>query len=200
LQAGDVLFRRTEPRTHLYLVERGTIALYRRRSARAHEIVEFAFAGDVVGWGFLPKHAFCAVALSTARVRLLELAAGEEIVRRSERSNRRYREAIARDFIARREELVAIYRGHPVHRVACLLLAISKLNRDEGRDPHLITDAVTCGSVAACLELDLDTLAQALKELQRMRLIAYSPPSGLQLTDFGGLCALAQETPRHPPL
>jgi CRP/FNR family transcriptional regulator, anaerobic regulatory protein len=200
LQAGDVLFRRAEARTHLYLVERGTIALYRKRSERAQDIVEFAFAGDVVGFGFLPRHTFWAVALSTSRVKLLELAEGDKIVRRSERSNRRYREAIEREFVARREELVAAYRSHPVRRVACFLLAISKLNRDEGRDASLITDSLTCGTVAACLELDLDTLARALLELQQMRLVAYCPPSGLQLTDFGGLCALAQEAPRPAPL
>jgi CRP/FNR family transcriptional regulator, anaerobic regulatory protein len=193
LQPGELLFRRGEPRTHLYLIEAGTIALYRRRPRRGGEVVEFTFAGDVVGLGVLPRHAFSAMALGPSRVRQLPLAARKQLLVRSERNSRRYAEAVAREFRARREELVAAFRGQPVRRLASLLLAMSELNRHEGRDPSLIADAFTCQGVADFLGLEIATLAEVLLSLAQMGFIAHCPPSGLRILDLAGLAAFSEE-------
>jgi CRP/FNR family transcriptional regulator len=192
LRPGELLFRRGEPRTHLYFIEEGTIALYRRRPHRAGEVVEFTFAGDVVGLGLLPRHAFSAMALGPSRVRQLPLAARKELIVRSERDSRRYAEAVAREFRARREELVAAFRGQPVRRLASLLLAMSELNRHEGRDPSLVTDAFTSQGVADFLGLEVATLAEALLTLARMGFVAHCPPSSLRILDPAGLAALSE--------
>jgi CRP/FNR family transcriptional regulator len=178
----------------LYLVDAGTIGVYRRRG-HGEELIEFAFAGDVLGFGYCEQHHFTAVALGTARVRLLPLALREEALPGGARNRQRRAEAIDREFLARREELVAAFRGDPVRRLAAFLLAVSELNRHEGRDAHLITDAVRCASVTACLGLDVTELAAALLELQRLRLVAPSPPSDLRLTDCEGLRRLSAEPP-----
>jgi CRP/FNR family transcriptional regulator len=148
-----------------------------------------------LGFGFSERHLFTAVALGAARISLLPLALREEALPGGERNRRRRAEAIDREFLARREELVAAFRGDPVRRLAAFLLAVSELNRHEGRDAHLITDAVRCATVAACLGLTVTELAAALLELQRLRLVAHSPPSGLRLTDSEGLSRLAAEPP-----
>jgi len=191
LQAGDQLFRRGEARTHLFLVEAGTIAVYR---SLCGGLVEFAIAGDVVGLGSLPRHVFSAVAESQSRVRLLPLNAHDDVCHRSERSKRRYADAVKEEFIARRDELREMFRGYPLRRVAALLLAMSALNAHEGRDPSL-ADWLPCETVADCLELDLETLGRVLVELQQMQLVAFCPPSGLRLTNLTGLYALASDTP-----
>ena len=49
------LFRGGQPKTHIYLIEAGTIAVYETRIDGAHNVVEFAFAGDTVGFGFLGR-------------------------------------------------------------------------------------------------------------------------------------------------
>jgi CRP/FNR family transcriptional regulator len=191
LQAGDQLFRRGDARTHLFLVEAGTIGVYRDCGG---QVVEFAIAGDVVGLGWLPRHVLSATAMSPSRVRLLALNVREEVRHRSERSQRRYADAVKGEFIARRDELCEMFRDSPLRRVAALLLAISELNAQEGRDPHL-TDSPCCETVASCLQLDLDTLGRVLVELQQMQLVAPCPPSELQLTNLAGLHALVRDTP-----
>ena len=191
LQAGEPLFRRGEARIHLFLVEAGTIGVY---SNLCGEVVEFAVAGDVVGLGRLPRHVFSATAVSQSRVRLLALNAGDDVRHRSERTQRRYADAVKAEFIARRDELREMFRDYPLRRVAAFLLAMSELNAHEGRDPRL-TDSLCSETVASCLELDLDTLGRILVELQQMQLVAPSPPSGLRLTNLAGLYALASETP-----
>jgi CRP/FNR family transcriptional regulator len=192
LQAGDQLFRRGEARTHLFLVEAGTIGVY--RDLCGSQVVEFAIAGDVVGLGWLPRHVFSAIAVSPSRVRLLAVNVGDDVRRRSERAQRRYADAVKGEFIARRDELREMFRDDPLRRVAALLLAMSELNAHEGRDPRL-TDSLCSETVASCLELDLDTLGQVLVELQQMRLVAPCPTSGLRLTNLAGLYALANDEP-----
>jgi CRP/FNR family transcriptional regulator len=193
LRRGETLFRRGEPRAHLYLVEAGTIAVYRQRPHRPRQVLEFAFAGDIVGFGLLPQHAFSAMALAPARVRALPLAARAELLDHSPRAARRYAEAIAREYLASREELVAAFCGQPVRQLAALLLAISRLNRHEGRDPTLIVDALTCKTVACSLGLDVDTLARALVALADLGLVAHAPPSELRILDVAGLAMLCGE-------
>jgi CRP/FNR family transcriptional regulator len=192
LQAGDPLFRRGEARTHLFLVESGTIAVC--RDLCGGQIVEYAISGDVVGLGWLPRHVYSAMAVSQSRVRLLALDARDDVRHRSERCQRRYADAVKEEFIARRDELSEKFRGHPLHRVAAFLLAMSELNAHEGRDPRL-TDSLRCETIASCLELDLDTLGRVLVELQQMQLVAPCPPSGLRLTNLAGLHALANDAP-----
>ena len=193
LSTGDVLFRPGDARTHVYLIEEGTIALFRKRTGGAQDVVEFTFAGDVVGLGFLAKHIFWAKALSKSRVKLLPINALDDLLDGNERTNQRYREAVQREFVARRSELIDAFRGNPVCRVAAFLLALSQLNRHEGRDPCLVADSLDCAVVASCLGIDIDALARALVELQEMRLVEHSPESGLRLTNLDGLDELARE-------
>jgi CRP/FNR family transcriptional regulator, anaerobic regulatory protein len=189
LQAGEPLFRRGEARTHLFLVEAGTIGVY--SNLCGGQAVELAVAGDIVGHGWLPRHVFSATAASQSRVRLLALNAGDDVRHRSERTQRRYADAVKGEFIARRDELREMFRDYPLRRVAAFLLAMSELNAHEGRDP----DSLCSETVASCLDLDLDTLGGILVELQQMQLVAPCPPSGLRLTNLAGLYALASDTP-----
>jgi hypothetical protein len=154
-------------------------------------------AGDGIGRDRVPRQVFSGMAVSRSRVRVPPRHAPNA-------------DAAKRDFIARRDELSERFRGYPVRRVAALLIALSELNAHEGRDPSL-ADSLRCETIASCLELDLDTLGQALDELQQMRLVARhpssgpssgppsgrpsGPPSGLRLTNLAGLYALANETP-----
>jgi len=194
---GEVLFRPGDERANFYCIEDGSIAVYRRRRGRSPEVVEFAFAGDVVGLGVLPRQVFWAKAQSAARVRVLPIGELEAVIALSERARQRYAEAVAREFLARREDLVEAFAERPVSRVAALLLALSELNAREGRDPHLIADSVDGTAVAAALGLDAPSLGRALLELQAMGVIEPTPAAGLRLKDCAALDAAARE--QAPP-
>jgi CRP-like cAMP-binding protein len=198
LVAGDVLFRPRELRTQLYIIESGMIALCRNQLDQSQEIIEFAFTDDVVGLGFLNHHMYWATALSKSRLRSLPLSALDELLQNSERTRHRYGQAVERDFLARREELIATFCGNSVKRVASLFLALSQLNRHEGRDASLIVDSLACGTVSNCLGLDLNSLGRALVELERSQLIK-ATPGGLRLINLAGLEALIMAQSNHAP-
>jgi CRP/FNR family transcriptional regulator, anaerobic regulatory protein len=188
----EVLFRRGQPKTHLYQIEAGTIALYETHVGGAPNIVEFAFSGDIVGFGFLDSHVHSAQAVGEARVRCLPLTALDHVLRPDKRAMHRYAEALQREFEIRRHEVLAADRK-PASRLAALFVALSRLNTEEGRDPDAIGDSLDCGTVASYLRLDLDTLGQALVELEKAGLVERSPPHGLRITDQAGLVRFAGE-------
>ena len=194
LSAGDVLFRAGDTRIHFYLIEQGTIALYRKRLGQ--DVVEFVFAGDVLGLGALEKHIDEARALSKSSVRQLPLDSLDDILQ-DERVQRRYADAVHREFAARRNEIIETFRGTAVERVASFFVALSQLNTHEGREPNLIVDSLECGIVANFLSLDIESLGHALVELEKKQLIERTS-SGLRLTDLEGLERLSEPATQLP--
>jgi CRP/FNR family transcriptional regulator, anaerobic regulatory protein len=155
------------------------------------EIVEFAFAGDVLGYGLFANHTSWAQAVGEVRVQCMALSALDQILRGDQRAFERYAEALKRDFEYRRDQLVDTERS-PINRLAALLVALSRQNALEGRDPRLIGDELECGAVAAWLHIDVRALANALLELERSGLIERSARNGLRLSDPGRLERLAR--------
>jgi CRP/FNR family transcriptional regulator, anaerobic regulatory protein len=190
----ELLFRPGQRKTHLYLIEAGSVVLYQMRTGGTHEVIEFAFAGDIVGLGFLPEHIHCAQTLGETRVRCLPLNALGDLLANDAPALRRYDVAVRREFEFRRNQVIGLY-WKPVSRLAAFFLALSQVNKYEGRDPCLISDAVKSGIVTDCVALDIDALGQALVELEKAGLIERYPPHGLRLTNLAALAHLANEAP-----
>jgi CRP-like cAMP-binding protein len=111
LVVGEVLFQPRDPRTQLYIIERGMIALSRDQLGEHQEVIEFAFIGDVVGLGFLDQHIYWAKALSRSRFRSLPLSALDGLLQKNERTRYRYADAVQREFLVRREERIDAFCG-----------------------------------------------------------------------------------------
>jgi len=188
----QVLYRRGQPKTHIYLIEAGTIAVYQTRGDGTHNVVEFVFAGDTVGFGFLDKHIYSAQAIGETRVRCLPLTALDRILEWDKRATQRYAEAMQREFEYRRDELVSAERK-PASRVAALFVALSRRNEEEGRNPQVIGDVLDCATVAEYLGLDLDTLGRTLVDFEHAHLIERCAPNSLRLSDRSALQQLANE-------
>src|SRR5262249_16697905 len=103
----------------------------------------------------------------------------------------RLKQAIDKEVDFVRETLVKSGRENPVERVAAFLVALSRNNKDEGRDPSIITDSMQCGVVATYLSMSVDALAKLLAELQSLGLIEPPSPRGLRLKDLNALEHLA---------
>jgi CRP-like cAMP-binding protein len=188
-----VLFATGERRECLYLIEAGIIAQYRMRTGGVSELIEFVFAGDAVGFGYHENHTCGAQAVGEVRVRCLPLTALDAVLKNNKRALDRYAEALEREFNYRRDELTAGARN-PLSRVATLLVAISELHEREGADPTIVSDSLSCIAVADWLGIELDALAQALLELECMRLIKRAPRGGIRLIDriaLGQFCGAA---------
>jgi CRP/FNR family transcriptional regulator len=192
LASNELLFETGDLKSDLYRIDSGAICLYTTGPDGKSDVIEFAFAGDIVGMGFLPTHVCNARAVAETWVTCLPRNALDSISPDDQRTNKRLNAAIIREFEYRRETLAAQGKGRPVARLAALLVALSRRNRGEGRDPYLIDDVPNSAIVADYLGLSIDLLALALVQLQNQRLIELTAQNALYLRDVEALAALSE--------
>jgi hypothetical protein len=100
-------------------------------------------------------------------------------------------QAIDREFELHRMSLVEAGRHNPIERVAALLVALSQVNRHEGRDPNVIAPSWHCGLVAEQMQLSIGDLAQILLDLEALGLIetfsVQGSMQGLRIKDYDKL-------------
>ncbi len=193
LATGEDLFREGDPRAHVYRVETGTICVYEPRWNGHRAAIRFAVPGDLVGLGFLQHHACTARAMVEARVTCLPHTSMESLVAGNPKAEAELKQALEREFELRKNSLVEFGRRNPVERVAAFLVALSQINKREGRDANVIDASWQCGIVADQLELSLDVLARILVEFEKRGLVETCPPRGLRLKDLVTLEGLAGE-------
>jgi CRP/FNR family transcriptional regulator, anaerobic regulatory protein len=194
LAINELLFGIGEPKTGLYLVKTGALAIYEPRWNGHRAIIEFAFPGSLVGLGFLEAHTCSARATVETCVQRLPLSAQDLLFADDPKAQARLADAIERDVEFLRESSVRFSRQNPLGRLAAFLLTLSRENKQEGRDPTLLTEPLQCGVVADFLALSIDRLGSLLVELQHRGLIEAHAPDGLHLRDIPGLEYLAGGT------
>ena len=191
LQFDENLFQVNDLKTHIYKVETGIICISAPRLNRPPEIIELVHSGSLIGLGFLDRHIHNAKAVIDSSVSCYPLGAASTLVEQTEAAKRRQAEATEREFSHRRSDLIGSTFEDPVQRVASFLLAVSRLSEDEGQEPDIISDALSCGVVADYLGLDISTLGSVLVELQSRQLIECCPPQRIRLCDRQALETLA---------
>ena len=190
LAAGEVLFQTGDTRSRLYRVERGALCHYFRWEDGRHEVIEFAFPGDIVGLGQLDEHVSTAQAVAET---VVSFVTPEEFEHELDSDGQLASRAAAADdleFDFQRMRAVNAGRNKPVERVASFLSALSHLSSAEGRDPTLVTDEIPSGYVAERLDMTLDGLAKALRELERRGMVRPTD-DGLRIADVDALEKLA---------
>ncbi len=99
--------------------------------------------------------------------------------------------AADREFDFLRERAVESGKGKPVERLASFLTALSHMSANDGRDPMIVTDEVTSGLVAEHLDMSIDALGRALRELESRGMVAPTA-DGLRISNMNGLEKLAR--------
>jgi len=196
--ADEILFKAGDPKTSLYRVESGVVCLYETKRGADPVFVDFVFAGEFMGFGFLNTHISTARAMTETRVSSLPLSSALEIVGEDSRAASKLAVAIDREFEARRDLLVDAGQAKPIERVASLLVNLSCSNGYEGRDPLLITDAWDCGTIADFLDLSVGDLADMLIDLEDCDLIKPDSSGGLRIVNIEALETLADEPWQAP--
>lgn len=198
LSRDEILFESGDLKTNIYRVETGALCIYRTRPDGTTEIVEYALAGDLVGMGFLERHATYARASVNSSVRCFPLDAADKLIAADAHNKARFDEAVEREFIFRRESLVSASSQHPAIRLAAFLTAVSQRTREEGGDPTFIDDSVNCGVIADFLGITIEELALALTQLETCGLIETAPRHGLRLKDLASLKSVADDVGPAP--
>jgi CRP/FNR family transcriptional regulator, anaerobic regulatory protein len=174
LAAGDVLFQVGDTHARLYRVERGAVCHYISSDDGRHEIIEFAFPGDIIGFGHLDAHISTAQSMVETEVSLVTRNEFKRALEADGQLAARTAVAADREFDYLRARAVNMSHGKPIKRVASFRAALFHMSAPEGRDPTIIPDEVSSGFVAERLHMSIDALSRALKELERRGLVATS--------------------------
>jgi CRP/FNR family transcriptional regulator, anaerobic regulatory protein len=191
LARGEVLFRTGDKRGKLYRVESGALCHYLRWEDGRREIIEFAFPGDIVGFGHLQSHVSTAQAMVESAVSLVSADEFDDLLETDGQLAARYAAAGDREFDYLREVTVKSGEVKPVERVASFLSALSHMSEVEGRDPTLVAEEIASGDVALHLDMTLDGLVAALRELERRGMVAAADNGRLRIADLRALEKLA---------
>ncbi len=190
LSTSEILFRPGDLKTHFYRVESGVVCVYQSPWEGHRATVEFCFPGDLVGLGFLERHTSTARAAVETVVSCLPLDAMNDIIACDPLASARLARAVDKEFDSVRSQHLSLPLA-PIERVSSLLIALSRANSQEGRDPNSITDSLKCGVIADYLAMSVDELAGILVELEKRGFIERWPSGVLRLTDMDALDRLA---------
>jgi CRP/FNR family transcriptional regulator len=189
VKTGDILFQAGDERA-LYRVERGAVCHYVLWAGGRHEVVEFAFPGDILGLGYLAEHVSTAQAMVDTVVSLVTEEEFAETLESDDRLSFRLAAAAEREFDYMRDRTIAASTTRPAVRLANFLLAISSLNKAEGRDREVISDDITAGFVAEKLDMSIESLGEALLRLKKEGAVRETS-SGLRIVDAATLQRVA---------
>jgi CRP/FNR family transcriptional regulator len=162
--------------------------VFERRADKSARIVEMASPGEYVGLGCLAQHGDNARAVVGSIVRSVPRAEVDLLADRDAKLRQKQDEAVERDFEYRKVSAQTRDRSTPLTRVAALLIAVSRENACEGRDPLVISDVFTC---AVALDQDPNTFARALLGLQHMGFVEECGVTTLRLKDIEALKGVA---------
>ena len=150
--SGAIVFQPGDQR-RLYRVQSGAICHYSRTADGQHEIIEFAFPGDIIGLGYLPTHVSTAKAIVETGVCVITDADLDRALTNDNRLFFKLEEAGEREFDYLKNRSVNADPRSPIHRVANFLLALVSINVSEGREPLIVGDDVSSGYVAEQLQM-----------------------------------------------
>ena len=186
LARGETLFHSGDTRLQLYRVERGALCHYLRWDDGHHEVIEFAFPGDLIGFGHLSMHTSTAQAAAKTIVSPISEEEFQQLLDSDGQLAARFAAAADREFDYLRVRAIESGRGKPAKRVASFLAAMSRISAGEGRDGSVVTEEFSSGVVAEHLNMSIDTLAAILRELADRGMVAPSG-EGLRIADVDAL-------------
>lgn len=181
VDTGQILFQAGDERM-LYRIERGAVCHYMLWHDGRHDVIEFAFPGDIVGLGHLGHHVSTAQAMVDTVVSLVPADAFSVALEHDDRLSLRLSSAVEREFDYLRDRAISANHVPAAAKVANFLLALSQMNIPEGRDPELIPDEITAGFVADKLDMSIEKLSAALVALKKHGAVRETS-GGLRIVD-----------------
>jgi CRP/FNR family transcriptional regulator len=191
VEAKEFVFAEGDPTTHIFQVDTGAVALYKVLCDGRRQVVGFAYPGDLIGLGAEGEHVMNAQAIKPTRLRCLPVTALNQIARQDPRLGFKLYEALARELAATRDLLLTTGQRSATERVVAFLLAFSRRNERNARDPKVFDLPMTRADIADFLGLTIETVSRTFTKLRVMGLIELPQSSTVHIKDLEQLQGLA---------
>lgn len=190
IESKEHVYCEGDPRTHVFQVEQGVVAVYKTLVDGRRQIIDFAYPGDLIGLGVQREHVLSAQAVCTAKVRCLQTAALERAAESNAKLAIKLYRAVCHELAATRHLLVTVGQRSAAERLASFLLT---LHRRLGEPSSMtVTLAMRRSDIADLLGLTIETVSRTLAKLRTMGLINIEQGgSTVHIRDYARLEELA---------
>lgn len=191
LQAREHVFFEGDAKNNVYVLEKGTVCLYKTLPDGRRQIVDFAYPGDLIGLSSGEDHAFSAQAITLTRVRCLHASSLHEAARHDPRVGMQLYRALSDQLMAARDLLLTVGQRNATERLAALLVALSRRNERADGDPSQIVLPMTRADIADFLSLTIETVSRTFTKLRVSGIIDLAHSSLVIVRDMTMLEQLA---------
>lgn len=171
LPAGAHLFASGDPRTRIYRVETGALCHHMSWPDGRHEVIEFLFPGDLVGFGFAGQHASTVQAVTETRVSAVSPEAFERARTGDAMLALRVSAAADREFEHTKARALAASPSSANGKVAAYLAAVARPSGAVAAPAVTVATSELGGWVSDLLALSGTDIQAALGELEAQGLV-----------------------------
>lgn len=169
IETKEHVYCEGDPRTHVFQVEQGVIAVYKTLVDGRRQIIDFAYPGDLIGLGVLREHVLSAQAVCTAKVRCLSTAALERAAETDANLAIKLYRAVCHELAATRHLLVTVGQRSAAERLASFLITLHR--RLGGPSNMTVNLAMRRSDIADLLGLTIETVSRTIAKLRTMGII-----------------------------
>lgn len=198
VEAKDHLFVEGDVKSEVYLVESGSLCLYKVLPDGRRQVIGFAFRGDIVGLHFSVLETCNAQATVATRVKCLPMLMLTSLARREPAIAVRMFETVSEQLTSTNEHLVSVVQRSALERVASFLLDLSMRNEARGLNATAIELSMTRADIADFLGLTIETVSRTLTKLRTLGLISIEQCTSIALQDVAELRRLADGGDAEP--
>ncbi|MEZ5852244.1 MAG: Crp/Fnr family transcriptional regulator [Hyphomicrobiaceae bacterium] len=192
ISSKEHLFLDGDQQSHVYLLEAGTILLYKILPDGKRQVVDIAFPGDVVGLGLSGNHSFNAQATEPTRVRCLPVAALHQLAQRNPQLSLKLYEVLAQELSAARQHLLTISTRDAGARVASFLMALMHRNEQRGHSVSELVLPMRRADIGDFLGLTIETVSRTFSRLKADGIIDVDHGGYVEILDTAALGAVAE--------
>jgi CRP/FNR family transcriptional regulator, anaerobic regulatory protein len=191
IEAKEHVFCDGDPRTHVFRIEEGVVALSKLLGDGRRQIIEFAYPGDYIGLGTMREHIFDAQATCAAKVRCLSASALEQEAARDAGLALKLYKAVSAELAAARSLLVSVGQQSAMERLSAFLLSLTARNAGTGGDENIVKLPMRRSDIADLLGLTIETVSRTITKLRTMRVIEVVRGTEVHILDSDRLAELA---------
>jgi len=191
LQPHDTLFYEGDAADNLYEVLEGVVRSCKIFADGRRQVISFAFAGDLIGFGQGDVFGFDCDALSTVHVRVIPKSALLKTARERPEFGEKLLEVAANQVASIQSLSILLCRKSAIEKIASFLFDMA------GRKPDVVEGAqislpMNRSDIADFLGLTIETVSRTLTKLRMMNVIGLPNRGNFTVLNMGKLRLLAE--------
>lgn len=191
VRAKEYIFCEGDPRTHVFHVEQGVIALSKVLGDGRRQIIDFAYPGDYIGLGLIEDYIFDAQATCAAKVKCIPASSLDEAAASDPDLALTLYKAVSAELATARNLLVCIGQGTAMERIATFLITLRNRSTVSGANDGVFKLMMRRSDIGDLLGLTIETVSRTLTKLRGMGVIEIANSTEIHVLDEDKLERLA---------